>query len=609
MATTQNLCAQFKMDRLEMDKIADTMLDNLSSKQLGLELSSIFRNRNLTALFQPIIDLKTRQIYGHEALIRGPVNSSLHSPLDLFQAAEKSGCLFEMDWLARSTAIASFQQQQSQDLLFINITVNSIMARGHRQGMTLDCLHELGVPVDKVVIEITELQPVEDFNLFIESINHYRKMGFKVALDDLGGGYNGLRLWSELRPDFVKIDKHFVLGIAQSKDKRHFIESIKTLAEGLNTKLVAEGIETEEDLRVIEDIGIDYVQGFLFRRPEAQLKSQLCYEWANTRLNPTLHDYSNELAAILIQTESVEPLSPVHWVSQLLHKNNHLDFIPVVENKTVLGMVWRRELMDLLAQRYGHDLHHRKPISKLMDRQPIVVDIHTPVETLSRLITDHKNSHRGDAFIITKNNQYAGCGRFLDLLRLITDLKIRNAQYANPLSGLPGNVPIQKHLQNLIHQKRGFCVFYIDIDHFKAYNDYYSYEQGDDVIRMVSHLVQNTAQRADDFIGHIGGDDFILIRTKTDSFADTCDSLLDQFNTQVKSLYKEEDIRNGGIQSQNRAGQIQRFPLMSLSIGVLVVPPGLIEHQQKLASLATKAKKQAKHSGGNTWALLNALDA
>lgn len=609
MAPTQTVSTKFEMDKLKMDTIADNMLGNLSSKQLGLELSSIFRNRNLTPLFQPIIDLKTHQIYGHEALIRGPLNSSLHSPLDLFQAAEKSGCLFEMDWLARSTAIASFQQQQSEDLLFINITVNSIMARGHRQGMTLDCLHELGVPVDKVVIEITELQPVEDFNLFIESINHYRKMGFKVALDDLGGGYNGLRLWSELRPDFVKIDKHFVLGIAQSKDKRHFIESIKKLAEGLNTKLVAEGIENEADLQVLEDIGIDYVQGFLFRHPEAKVQSSLSYQWPISKHSPTLSDYSNELAAILIETESVAPLSPVHWVSQLLHKNNQIDFIPVVENDTVLGMVWRRELMDLLAQRFGHDLHQRKPISKLMDRQPIVVDIHTPVETLSRLITDHKNSHRGDAFIITKNNQYAGCGRFLDLLRLITDLKIRNAQYANPLSGLPGNVPIQKHLQTLIHQKRGFCVFYIDIDHFKAYNDYYSYEQGDDVIRMVSHLVQNSAQRPDDFIGHIGGDDFILIRTKTDSFAEVCDGLLNHFNNQVKTFYNTEDIANGGIQSPNRDGQIQRFPIMSLSIGVLVVPPGLIEHQQKLASLATKAKKQAKHSGGNTWVLLNALDA
>ena len=151
--------------------------------------------------------------------------------------------------------------------------------------------------------------------------------------------------------------------------------------------------------------------------------------------------------------------------------------------------------------------------------------------------------------------------------------------------------------------------FKIDIDHFKAYNDYYSYEQGDDVIRLVSHLVQDSAQRADDFIGHIGGDDFMLIRTKTDSFSEICDSLLKRFNTQVQTLYTEEDIKNGGIQSQNREGQIQRFPIMSLSIGVLVVPPGLIEHQQKLASLATKAKKQAKQSGGNTWALLNALDA
>jgi diguanylate cyclase (GGDEF)-like protein len=599
----QTLC-----ERVEIDALAEVMLAKLSTNRLGIELANIFKERSLKAHFQPIIDLKKQQVFGFEALIRGPVTSSLNSPLNLFQVADEHGCLFEMDWLARSTAIESFRLQKGKELLFLNITVNSILAKGHRHGMTLDCLQELGVPLDQVVIEITELQPVEDFNVFIDSINHYRKMGFKVALDDLGGGYNGLRLWSELRPDFVKIDKHFVLGIAKDSDKRHFLETIKSLAQGLNTKLVAEGIENQEDLKVIEAIGIDYVQGYLFKRPQPELCHTLDYNWSPNPMQVSHETAFSDIRPLLVETESVNPSTPVHWVMQKLLHHNDMDFMPVVDNGKVLGMIWRREFMDMMAKRYSYELHHRKPIVKLMDDQPIVVEASMPVESLSRLITEHRETHRGDAYIITENGEYKGCGRFLDLLRLITDLKVQTAQYANPLSGLPGNVPIQRHLQNLIEQKTGFCVIYIDADHFKPYNDFYSYDQGDEIIRMISQIVQQTVVPERDFVGHIGGDDFMVISRNPQAYESICPNLLEQFNQQIQNFYSEQDREQGGITGKNRDGESQFFPMMSLSLGVLIVPPGLVEHQQKLAGLATKAKKQAKHAGGNTWVALNAAD-
>lgn len=588
-----------------IDQSIEFMLAKLSTNRLGIELANIFEHRSLKALFQPIVDLKNQQILGHEALIRGPANSSLHNPINLFQVADEHDCLFEMDWLARHISIESFKQQKADKLLFINVTVNALLAKGHRHGMTLDCLHEQGISLDQVVIEITELQPVEDFNVFIESVNHYRNMGFKVALDDLGGGYNGLRMWSEVRPDFVKIDKHFILGIAQDKDKRHFLETIKTLAQGLNTKLVAEGVENEADLHVIEAIGIDYVQGFLFRRPQALIDDHLDYTW-RTATQQVVKDVTTDLSSLIQMTDSLDPMTPVHWVTQKLLQENSLDFMPVVENEKVLGMIWRRELMDRLAHRFGHELHQRKPIIQIMDDQPIVVDIQTPVETLSRLITDHQSTHRGDAFIITDNGHYRGCGRFLDLLRLITDLKIKNAQYANPLSGLPGNVPIQHHIQKLIQQRTGFYVIYVDADHFKPYNDFYSYDQGDDIIRMISELLKTVRHQECDFIGHIGGDDFMMISENIDGYQSVCETLLSHFNEKIRAFYKPEDIARGGINGTNREGEAQLFPLMSLSLGVLIVPPGLVAHQQKLASLATKAKKQAKQAGGNTWAVVDA---
>ncbi|UQB43128.1 EAL and GGDEF domain-containing protein [Thiomicrospira microaerophila] len=571
------------------------------------ELQFIFDHHLVTPLFQPIVDLKNRRVFAHEALIRGPDNSALHHPLKLFEAADQCGMLFEMDWLARSVAINEFQHQQADDFLFINVTVNSLMTENHRQGMTLDCLENSGLPLNRVVIEITELQPVHNFKLFIDSVNHYRQMGFKVALDDLGGGYNGLRLWSELRPDFVKIDKHFITGISQDTEKRHFLQTIKVLAEGLDTQLIAEGIETLEDLKAVEQIGINFVQGYFFRRPEKIISDQLYYQWQDHPIQPKQAKMNlTDLSTLLLTLESVESSTSVKYVANLFLNQQELDFIPIVNKGKVQGMIWRRELMDKLARRYGQELHHRKSIAYLMDPAPIIVEVTTPVENLSRQITDGNHHQNGDAFIITQNGNYLGCGRFIDLLRLITDLKVQNAQYANPLSGLPGNVPIQRYLQEQLDLRQGFSVIYVDADHFKPYNDFYSYDQGDEIIKQLSQILRIACEKTQSFIGHIGGDDFMIIIENTEDYQEICQSILNQFNQVIRDFYHPEDLEQGGIMTTNRQGHAEFFPMMSLSLGVLVVPPGLVAHKQKIAGLATKAKKQAKQAGGNTWSVIKA---
>ncbi|WP_083944814.1 bifunctional diguanylate cyclase/phosphodiesterase [Thiomicrospira microaerophila] len=596
--------------------------DNTSAKRTGKSnhffdasnikldpiLREIFEKQQLTPLFQPIIDLKNKCVFAHEALIRGPKNSELYHPLKLFEVADQQGCLFEMDWLARSISINTFQQQQAQNHLFLNISVNSLMTESHQKGMTLDYLAETGLALDRVVIEITELQPVHDFELFVQSVNHYREMGFRVAIDDLGSGYNGLRLWSELRPDFVKIDKHFISGIAQDAEKRHFLQTIKVLAQGLNTQLIAEGIETPEDLAVIESLEIDFAQGYLFRRPERHISEKIQHQWKlnNRPKTPISATVASDLSQLVLQNQSIAPSASVDEVAHKLLNHKELDFIPIVEQGKVCGMIWRRDLMDKLARRYGQELHRRKSIAHVMDKNPIIVDIHTPIEQLSREITDGHRNQNGDAFIITQQNQYLGCGRFIDLLRLMTDLKVKNAQYANPLSGLPGNVPIQRHLQQSIEKREGFSVIYVDADHFKPYNDFYSYEQGDEIIRQLSRILQGVCQPQDDFIGHIGGDDFMIIQNNTHAYPTTCEAILAQFNQLIQDFYLPNDREQGGIVSVNRHGETEFFPMMSLSLGVLVVPPGLVAHQQKIAGLATKAKKQAKQTAGNSWIMIEA---
>ncbi|BBP42799.1 GGDEF domain-containing protein [Thiosulfativibrio zosterae] len=609
--------AQIQVVNYHPIKIAldEQLSTRLMSSPLGNELLTVFTGQHIRSCFQPIVDIKKRKVCGFEALTRGPQKSALFYPLNLFATAADFGCLYEMDILARVMAIESFAKQidaADEAYLFLNVSVESVLNCHHQKGLTLAALDALGVEPSRIVIEITELQPVEDFNVFVTAINHYRKLGYKVAIDDLGSGYNGLRIWSEIRPDFVKIDRHFVTGIHKDADKRRFMETMVSLARGLKTKIVAEGVETELELRTLEALGVDFVQGFLFKKPDPRISNVLDYQWPIER-QESLSGKFETVFSVISSDRRLNPDTSVAEVAEMFLTQLDADFFPVVGKGKVLGMVWRRDFMDVWARKYGQELHGRKAIVRLMDSQPIVVDCNTSLVTLSRLITDYRGQGRSDAFVVTQDDCYLGCGEFKDLLRKITDLKVESAQYANPLSGLPGNVPIQNFIGQLLAKNQEFAVIYVDVDHFKPYNDYYSFEQGDGVIRMISEVLKESVSIEDIalenmFIGHIGGDDFILVLQNIDLAQAMSQDILHGFQQRIGTFYLEQDRLQGGIHATDRNHEARFFPMMSLSLGVLLVRPNKFSHTQMLASYATKAKKGAKAAGGNSYFIFDSAE-
>ncbi|SIN74133.1 diguanylate cyclase/phosphodiesterase [Sulfurivirga caldicuralii] len=571
------------------------------------DLYDIFQGDRLTTLYQPIVDIGRRETVGWESLTRGPVDSSLHRPLDLFFAAEKADVLFELDALARLQAIETFSRQRIDDKckLFINVMVGALASDDHIMGLTSQCLSSMGLSPDRVVIELSELHPVADDRNLVKAVEHYRAQGFSVALDDVGAGYNGLRIWAQVQPDLVKIDRYFVSEINSIPEKRRFMESMINLAHSFGAKVVVEGVETEDELRIIEQMGADLVQGYLLGRPAPRPRCKPEYVWPQEALTSFS---SSHTAGGLISSDylTLPPSMRVDEAMEVVLKQAEQDFYPVVnEAGKVEGMIWRREFMQKLLQRYGYELNYRKPITELMDAQPVVVDEVTPIETLSRMLTDDAMREQRDAFIVTRKGCYAGVGTFVELLRVMTDLKVKSAQYANPLSGLPGNVPIQAEIQRRLEKGEAFSVLYIDLDHFKPFNDYYSYEDGDRVIRFLGHLLTDL-KGPKDFVGHIGGDDFVVILPEGELNAvQWTRKLIARFAPEITRFYKPEDQARGGIEAVDREGALRFFPLMSLSIGIIVVDGGAVTHQQMLASLMTQAKKRAKAESGNGYACLH----
>ena len=584
----------------------------LKESPIGNELLDILQYRKLQTVFQPIVNLEDKKICAVEALIRGPFESALHRSLNLFSVAEEFDVLYELDNFARLNSLQAFtaQVKDESDLhLFLNISVNAVMNENHQKGVTLDALEKLGISPERVVIEITELQPIEDHDSFMNAIAYYRSIGFKVALDDLGSGYNGLKIWSEMHPDFVKIDRHFVSDIHLHADKKAFLKSMLSLANSMGTLVIAEGVETEQELKVLIDLGINYVQGYLFKKPELEITRELHYNFSY-QVNPESQLGEDKVADIAFEHPYVSPESLVSEVSEKFLSLPNINYFPVLKAGKIQGMVWRRDLMDVLARKFGQELHSRKKIKTLMDSTPYIADARTSLEDLSRLITDSNEFDSKDAFIIERDGNYLGCGDFKNLLRRMTDLKIEMAQQANPLSGLPGNLPVQKKLNELLQGSQPFMVIYIDVDNFKAFNDNYSFDDGDKIINKIADILTGVVPdeqvlHGDSFIGHIGGDDFVVLSQHVEQHLLWAQDILEKFKTETREFYSEADQNRGGIEALDRQGHPQFFPLMSLSLGILLVEPGMFDHRQQLSSYATKAKKGAKKLGGNTYYIVD----
>lgn len=573
-------------------------------------LSSILAQSGLHSLFQPIISLSERRIVGYEALSRGPSNSPLHSPIALFAVARQAGRLSELEIACRQSACRRFNEQQLPGKLFLNVSPESLLETSHQPGRTLQLLQDFGIPPSQVVIELTEQTPTDDFQLLQNALHHYRAMGFSIALDDLGAGYSSLRLWSELRPDYVKIDRHFIDGIHQDALKREFVGSILQIAKASRAQVIAEGIELPEELAVLTEMGVDLVQGYLLCRPqEHPPRDARALMPKQESTSVALNDEGSDLSALLNEQPAVDRDTPTAAVLEAFRRQANLNSLAVLDEQgQPCGIVHRHSLSDALLKPFATDLFARKPISRLMNDDFLAVEMSQSLQQVSRLITSRARQRIEEDFIITLNGSYLGLGRVIDVLKLITELKIQQARYANPLTLLPGNVPIQQCLTRLLQQARESVICYVDIDSFKPFNDIYGYGRGDEVLLCLAQCLNDRVDPSRDFVGHIGGDDFLMVLGPED-WRKRLNQLLDDFQSQCRRFYRAEHLEAGCFIAPNRQGVRQEFPLLSLSIGVVHLHPeacaGLDASQ--LAEMASQAKHHAKNIPGYSVHVIDSL--
>ena len=570
-------------------------------------LNDIIEHQTLTSVFQPIINIQSGVILGHEGLIRGPEKTDLYSPQNLFKSAKVENRVCDLELASLKVGLENFAKHACTNKIFVNVSPECLQEFGHNKLISVDYIESLGLNPKNIVLELTESSPTFDYSELYKVIDSYRNVGFQIALDDLGEGYSTLRLWSELRPEYVKIDKHFIHSINSDPVKLQFVKSIQQIADNSSTKVIAEGVETEAEFVILRDLNIAFCQGYLLGHPIPEPLQQISENIQHLFTRKTISVFpkasgterQGNILTLLEKAPFVTPTKTNDEVNVMFESNEKLFSIPVVENGIPVGLISRFSMIDSFVRPFRKELYGKHSCTEFMDTKPLIVDGSITYHELSDLITQMEPHHLTNGFIITENEKYIGLGSGHALLRKITEMQISAARYANPLTLLPGNVPINEHIDRLLEKKNTFWACYCDLDNFKPFNDAYGFRQGDLVLQLVGETLAKSVDVNLDFVGHIGGDDFILICQST-NWEERCNFILAHLEEVIPTFYSEEDRKIGGIEIDDRQGKSTFYPFSTLSIGaVKIVPEEFVSHYEVSAAM-TVAKKEAKRINGNS---------
>ena len=231
------------------------------------KLQELILKERIKTVFQPIVDLTKNEIVGYEALSRGPKGTEYENPYILFDIAEETEMLFELDRLCRKMALQSAHKLNPKHKLFLNCLPSAVLDPNFRDSYLKEFLEDLNLKPVNIVLEVTEREAIEHYDLFKEAVQYYTDIGFSIAVDDTGAGYSSLETIVELKPQYIKIDISIIRGIDKNILKQELIKAILGLSKQMNSIAIAEGIETKEELNTLKQIGIELGQGFLFARP------------------------------------------------------------------------------------------------------------------------------------------------------------------------------------------------------------------------------------------------------------------------------------------------------------------------------------------------------
>ena len=581
----------------------------------GGALKELIAMKMIKPHFQPVIDLMTASVLGFEILSRGA--PPLAMPNQMFAEAKRLGMTWELEKACRGAAlrkISALPEIIQSALFFINVSPDIFSDPRFIEHFTQTLLQKFGIDQKQIVIEITEEKSFADYMNFEKLVAHYANQGFKIALDDFGSGYSGLITLIASTPHYLKLDMALVRDIHKHDYKQKLVKAIIAFASSVNARLIAEGVETVEELEVLIRYGVRYAQGFLFGKPESEPYA-LAEEWKKiiTKLvakhDLAKVDVDEQIGSLVIRPMTVAKGTMNCLVlGQLFKKATHLDHVVIMDGEDITGMITRQLFYVKTGGAFGYEIFHKKPIEFICKHRPLIVEEKMTVTSMANLAMDRLPDDLYDpVIIIDALGKFLGTVTMKQVMTKAVELEVRSAMGVNPLTNLPGNNIIHRWIHEVLTWPE-YSVVYADLDQFKGFNDIYGFLMGDEMLMLTSRVLSEWSDRLPEGprLGHIGGDDFVIVSRGLIREEDM-EALCQKFDQAKLDLFKHSDIERGYIEANDRQGTSIRIPLVTLSLavidsGCMLTDPHPALFSERAASLKKKVKKQTYETGKSGFA-------
>jgi len=592
--------------------------------------------------YQPKFSINGRDLTGMEALVRWRRPGEGVIPPDRFiPVAEENGMIVRLGaWILRE-ACRQNREWQGAGLPRTTVSVN-ISARQLRENSFVEqvvhILDSTGLAPCYLDLELTESVVMADSEEIVQKLTRLKQLGVSISVDDFGTGYSSLSYLKHLPIDCIKVDRSFVQDIVYDPDDKAIVEAVIAMGHALGLGVIAEGVETIEQLEFLQKQNCNEAQGYYFSKP---LEPHLFEEFLRLRGSgepplqektlPFPRNGSFKESAILVSNHTLAPvpeslaankpecigevclaIPPAHPSDNLnsalkrFQTEKGLLVLPVVDEGEIVGILNRSIFLEehvIGMHGYAFQINHSKKIRDLMTTVVLVLEATTPVRKAAQTIQGLGSDCRIDNVCVARNALYEGIIDVNRFINAITEINLSLAKGANPLTGLPGNECIQREINERLKSGQAFDIAYVDIDNFKPYNDYYGFQKGDTVIKVLGEIIMTATQTSSaensGFYGHIGGDDFIII-TGPHKSQSVVSHIIQDFEGHRPILHGREDFAAGCYSSTNRKGESETFPLLSLSIGIVNTLLTPVDSYGQLASLSTEVKRHAKKQAGSS---------
>ncbi|MEU4443134.1 GGDEF domain-containing protein [Actinosynnema sp. NPDC050801] len=536
--------------------------------------------------FQPLFNLHTGGVVAVEALAR-PHDGTVQ---DLLRMAFRAGYLANTDVALACRAVRHAAEHGLGVPLHVNLLALTVADKPELMAPLYGALRDVGRTPADLVVEIGTPYSRAPRRLLVRGVERLRQDGFRIGLDGVGEGDSPLSLLTEVHPDVIKLDREVVVALPTDPARYALTQALQHLCEHTGSLVVAEGVETEAQLAALRRLGVRLAQGNLLASPQRRPKVDATISAVLSEVNDP-EAITSTMTAPLRRKSGPKVTDFLHPATTLPDSATSEEVRDVLANQpTVTGVVlvddggrprWtvdRNRFLLAVTGPFGHALHAKREAARLADKPKLIGADSSALELLDVVAHANRERTNDDLVVVDDDDCCLGVVRVADVVRGIAEMKVEQAAALSPLTRLPGSDSIAREVDRRILGGELFAVGWLDVDAFKRVNDSAGFAAGDDLIRAIGRaLTEGAAAYPGVQVGHVGGDDFLVVAGLNE---------IVPFSAGVLDVPFEAEGRG-----------------VTLSLATLICAAGSVGSYREVSRLLAPLKEHAKSLRGTSWVL------